>query len=104
MQRLVRALKAARARALYWSGNASFVGKRFVPGKRGRKDHSLEYEMAMDDIDSLSTDLERLTGKKLKRYDPRAEASKRWNAVMLRLAEREGQERPNVKLTNPAAE
>lgn len=97
LQRLVRALNAARQRALYWSGNASYTGKRFVPGRRGRKNHDLEYEMALDDIDSLSMDIERLTGKKLKRYDPRADERKRWSALNARLVERAGQERPNAE-------
>lgn len=92
---LAGALKAAKTRALYWSGNATFVGKRFVPGKRGRKNHALEYEMALDDIENLSTDIEALTGKKIKRYDPRGESVKRWNTMMTRLAERKGRKRPS---------
>lgn len=75
-------LKLAKGRALYWSGNPSFTGKRFQPGRRGRKNRDLEYEMAMDDVENLCLDLEKLTGRPWKRYDPEAEFKKRYLALM----------------------
>lgn len=77
-----KALNLAKARALYWSGNPSFGGKSFRPGGTGRKNRDIEYEMAMDDIDNLCAQLETLTGKPWKRYDPEADFKKRYLALM----------------------
>jgi len=83
---LTKALAAAKQRALYWSGNMSFTGHRFVPGKRGRKDHRLEYELAMDDVNNLSMQIEEATGRTLKRYDPKAMERARWAKLNEALA------------------
>lgn len=66
-------LKAAKARALYWSGAPSFTGKRFKPGRdAGSMNADSQYELAMDDVDGLSQDIAKLTGKPVKAYDPKA--------------------------------
>lgn len=82
-------LKAARARALYWSGNPSFTGNRFVPGRRSRKNHAIEYEAALNDMENLSKSLEKLTGEKIKRYDPRSKAAKLW-ITAIEMSEKQG--------------
>lgn len=82
--RLRRALKNARVRALFWSGNPSFTGKRFKP-HASRKGHDEQYELAMCDIDSLAARLEELTGHKVKRSDPRAEFRERFSKLMTKI-------------------
>lgn len=94
VQRLVRALKNARSRALYWSGNPTFTGKRFDPNARRRVcgGHDEQYELAMCDIDSLCSELEKLTGRKWKRSDTKQAFQHRFLDAMAR--------RSNDKLTH----
>lgn len=86
LRQLKKALAAAKQRALYWSGNMSFTGRRFVTGKRGRKDHRLEYELAMDDVNNLTMQIEEITGRTLKGYDPKAAERARWAKINEALA------------------
>jgi len=70
---LRKRLKNACSRALYWSGNPSFTGHRFRPNARRLiGGHHEQYELALCDIDSLCRELESLTGRVMRRYDPRA--------------------------------
>jgi hypothetical protein len=67
---LNRKLCAAKSRALYWSGNPSFTGKRFNPSNR-RRGHDNEYELALCDVRALQDLLTKLDGKVRKPYDPK---------------------------------
>ena len=83
---LAAALRRARQRALYWSGNPSFTGKRYKPGARRLPGgHDEQYELAMDDIESLCLSLEKLTGQKFKRSDPKKEFNARYLSMMEKL-------------------
>ena len=85
VRRLVRALKNARSRALYWSGNPTFTGKRFNPNAKVRRvcgGHDEQYELALCDIDSLTDELEKLTGKKWKKTDTKVAFQQRFLAAM----------------------
>jgi formylglycine-generating enzyme required for sulfatase activity len=73
IQRYRNKLKRAKRRLVYWSGNPSFNNFGFVPGRRSRKDNTLEYEIAWNDVNSLADRLEQLTGKRPKVVDVRAE-------------------------------
>jgi hypothetical protein len=81
---LKRRLKNARNRALYWSGNPSFTGKRYNPSN-SRSDDSLQYELAMCDIKSLTSLIEDITGKRPKQSDPKDAFRKRYHALMMSL-------------------
>lgn len=77
---LRRRLRNARSRALYWSGNPTFSGNRFRPGRtRALGGHDFQYEQALDDIDSLSRLIEEATGRPVKRSDPK----RAYNAAFL---------------------
>ncbi len=75
-----RRLANARARALYWSGNPTFSGKRFNPNHGKRNDE--QYELAMCDIDSLCSILEGLTKRKYRRSDPKKAFQDRFLSLM----------------------
>lgn len=51
---LLRRFRNAQKRARYWSGTPSFGSNRYVPG-RVHKNRDMEYEMAMNDQESLSS-------------------------------------------------
>jgi len=90
---LKRRLKNARPRALFWSGNASFTGKRFnVRRSRGWEG----YELAMCDIRNLCNAIERETGKRPKQSDPKREFSARFSKLMSAVA----LSSQNTKLSN----
>ncbi len=83
IRKLRKSLARAKSRALYWSGNPSFTGRRFRPGARralGGPDE--QYELAMCDVENLSRDLEALTGKAVKRYDPKQAFREKFNRMM----------------------
>lgn len=84
VRRLERRLRAAKQRALYWSGNPTFTGKRFRPTASRQRcmDQAMQYEMAMSDIRSLTEKVNSMDGKKRKLYDPAAEFRKRFLAAM----------------------
>lgn len=86
VQFLVRALKNARSRALYWSGNPTFTGKRFDPNAKRRVcgGHDEQYELALCDIDSLCDELEKRTGRKWKRSDTKQAFQQRFLNAMAR--------------------
>jgi hypothetical protein len=79
--------RAARQRALYWSGNMTFTGHRWVVNGPHRHDHELQYEMAMDDCRSLEGDIERLSGRSPKPYDPNALNGERWARLIRHIQE-----------------
>lgn len=83
-KRLEKRLRAARTRALYWSGNPSFTGKRFRPNpQRGeRRSHDDEYELAMCDVQNLQRRLTEMDGKPRKPYDPLAAFRARFTRAM----------------------
>lgn len=80
-----RRLKAAKSRALYWSGNPSFTGRRFQPNKRCQTDAEMEYEIALTDVDGWLDRIEEATGKRPKWEPPRAKVVRAmaeiWNAL-----------------------
>lgn len=82
---LRRRLRLAVQRAKYWSGNPSMRGYGFRPGKRARKHHDEQYQMALDDIDNLSQDIEAITGEKLPRPDPKREFQHRFSKAMANI-------------------
>lgn len=79
---LRRRLSNARARALFWSGNPSFTEKRFNPKSRNASER---YELALCDIDSLATLLEEITGKRVKRSNPRYDFQNKFLKLMSKL-------------------
>lgn len=93
LERLKRKLKNAKRRAVYWSGRPSFLGFGFRPGKgRRHEDDTIEYEMAMSDIDSLANRIEKLTGKRPVTRDPKRDYQDAATDVICQLArsQREG--------------
>jgi len=77
-----RRYKAARSRALYWSGNPSFTGRRFRVNGPHRHDHDLMYECAMNDCESWEAEIERLTGTRPQHYDPERLCREWWSRLM----------------------
>lgn len=65
---LKRRLKNARRRAVYWSGRPSFSGFGYSPSN---SDHDIQYEAAIDDVNSLCDDIEEMTGTRPKATDPK---------------------------------
>ena len=63
-QRLRKRLKAARARAAYWSGRPSAPGRGFNPYADNDRDPDMEYEMAMVDCEALADRIAELTGRR----------------------------------------
>jgi len=88
IERLEKRLRAAKTRALYWSGNPTFTGRRFSPTSKRVQglDHSTEYEIALCDIKSLSERLTSLDGKPRKLYDPKNAFQERYSKVMYKLS------------------
>ena len=76
---LKRKLRNARQRALFWSGNPTFTGKRFNV-RRSRGDEG--YELAMCDIRNLCDHIEALTGKRPKQSDPKGDFRGKFSKVM----------------------
>ena len=81
---LKRRLKNARSRALFWSGNASFTGRRF--NVRKNRNGWEGYELAMCDVRNLCDAIERETGKRPKQTDPKRAVSERYHKLMSRVA------------------
>ena len=74
--------RAARAHALYWSGKMTFTGKRHVThGPRAKPDVDLRYEMAKGDCETWEAEIERLTGRAPKPYDPKRLIQKQWDGI-----------------------
>ena len=82
-------LRAARQRAAYWSGRPSFRGFGFRTGSSGRPPHGrhdIEYEIAMDDIQSLCQRIGELTGCEPKVSDPREDFLKQYLKLIVKGA------------------
>ena len=72
----------ARSRALYWSGAPTFTGHRYLPGHvRGKATADEQYEVAICDCRAWEAEIGRLTGRRLKPYDPKALVRERWCKV-----------------------
>lgn len=71
----------ARRRARFWSGIPSFC-----PWKRSRETRTSKlwekYELAMCDCKSWEAEVHRMTGKKVKHYDPKADFAVRFTQLM----------------------
>lgn len=78
-------LKMAKARAVYWSGKPTYgrAAKATQTSRRNEK-----YEIALCDVHNLSRSIEAITGKKIPRYDPRADFQKKYTAVLNSLPKR----------------
>ena len=108
--KLERALRAAKRRALYWSGNPSFSGRSFNPANHRALcgDPDIQYEVTVGDVLNLQLQLEQIDGRKRKPYDPQAEFKRNWAACIMprlarRSAESSGQEmRTAAKLSDTA--
>jgi hypothetical protein len=77
---LKRRLHNAKSRALYWSGNPSYSGRRYNPRNRSRS-ADLEYEIALTDVRSLIGLLEQLTGRNRRYTEPRAKLVAMFSAI-----------------------
>lgn len=72
-------LKLAKRRLVYWSGRPSFLGFGFSPC--GTRDHSTEYEMALDDCHCLAHQIGKLCGKNPVVRDIKREVAEAWNEM-----------------------
>jgi hypothetical protein len=72
----------ARRRARYWSGNPSWSNN----GPKGKNLTTCRmderYELAMCDCLSWESELERITGKKIPHYDPKAEFRAKFSKML----------------------
>lgn len=87
-----RRYQAARSRALYWSGNATATGKRFSVSRHNAGPSDDHYELAMSDCDYYEGQIERLTGRRPKRYDPKQLNNDMWARLNRHLVEDEDDE------------
>ena len=73
--------RAARQRALYWSGNPSFSARRYSTRRHTSGPADDQYRLALDDMESLADIIVGLGGKRPKPYDPK----ERFHAAFYRL-------------------
>ena len=79
---LRRQFRNARKRAVYWSGRPGPPGSGFQPGVRGRvQSPDLEYEKAMDDLESLADAIAEETGERPTVRDVREEYRVRYSQI-----------------------
>ena len=74
-----RLYRAARSRALYWSGNLTFTGRRYVPRRRPTMDAELMYELAIDNCRRWEAELASLGHAPATPYDPHRLLNQRWS-------------------------
>lgn len=75
----------ARRRARFWSGMPTFSPwKRSNETRSGRLDE--KYELAMCDCDSWEGIIERLTGKRPKHYNPKAQFAAKFSQLIGSIA------------------
>lgn len=75
-----RRYRNARQRARFWSGTLTFnIHLRSSETRRSRLCE--KYELAMCDCQRWEDEIERLTGKRPRHYDPRAAFAARWSKL-----------------------
>lgn len=80
---ILRRLKNAKRRAMYWSGIPTFNER--ARALDPRRQHEEKYFMALDDVHSLSIDFARLHGlpdPERRAYDPKRDFSTRFCKLM----------------------
>ena len=87
--------RAARRRALYWSGNITLTGRRYRPSRHACGSADIQYEMAIDDCRSWEAEIARLTGRPPKPYDPHRLLDRRWARLQAEHFHREGTAAPS---------
>ncbi len=81
---ILRCYQNAKRRARYWSGNPSYSSRVTRETRSSRL--SEKYELAMCDCKNWEFEIHRITGKRPKHYDPKAEFNRRWYEVMRSFA------------------
>ena len=83
LELLQRRLKNARKRARYWSGNPSSTGFGYQHRTSSAR-ADIEYEMAVDDCESIADEIEVLTGNRPSVPKPKEEFNERFSRTVLR--------------------